>query len=151
MDLSLVFDQNKSISPSTFAVLLRDASCVLSRQRSSIVPTRASCSCNFISILKNPAKSSDRVKTEITKLTKCSELQRPKLGLESTIAQRSEVGDRNRDKNKCSLSVGNVSANLVTDKWPLTRTRSDHDIFRITHCVTQLKAFQIHWLTPKKI
>ena len=74
----------------------------------------------------------------------------PKLGLESTIAQRSEVSDRNRDKNKCSLSVGNVSAKLVTDKWPITRTRSGHDIFYITHFVTQLKDFQIHRLTPKK-
>ena len=35
-------------------------------------------------------------------------------------------------------------------EWPITRTRSGHDIFYITHFVTQLKDFQIHRLTPKK-
>ena len=62
-----------------------DTSCVRAVQCRLTATSSASWSFSFNSILTNPARSSNKETVEITKLTKFSEVQKPRLDLETAI------------------------------------------------------------------
>ena len=135
----------QSVLPFISAMSSRDTSCVRVLQSRLTAASFASWSFSFNSILTNPARSSNKVTVEITKLTKLSELQRPRLDLETAILLSTPVAAVRQ-----TFFVREVRDNrrqcIVNDEW----LKWSRNVGQITQRVTQLLVIE-RFGVPKRL